>query len=158
MDYVIRSCDSGDLDALVVLCGKHAAYEKSQYSNNGKVERLIEGLFAMNPPLHCLVVESSKNLIGYCSYTFDFSTWDAGYFLHLDCLFIEEDFRGMSIGEKLIRQIISIARQRKCVNVQWQTPAFNEDAIRFYKRMGATAQEKQRFTFDLREDWVSETK
>jgi ribosomal protein S18 acetylase RimI-like enzyme len=96
-------------------------------------------------------------IVGYCSYTFDFSTWDARYFLHLDCLFIEEGFRGMSIGEKLITQVIFIAKQRKCVNVQWQTPIFNEGAIRFYKRIGATGKEKQRFTFDLREDRVTQT-
>ncbi len=151
MEYVIRPCQAGDLNSLVALCGRHAAYEKSEYSDNGKIQQLKEALFALKPLLHCLVVENKKNIIGYCSYTFDFSTWDADFYLHLDCLFIDEEFRGMSIGEKLIRQVISIARDKKCVNVQWQTPAFNEGAIRFYKRIGATSREKQRFTFDLRD-------
>ena len=150
MEYVIRTCEPGDLDSLVALCSKHAAYEKSEYNDNGKAEQLKEALFAVNPALYCMVVENKKNLIGYCSYTFDFSTWGADYFLHLDCLFIEEGFRGMSIGEKLIRQVISIAKEKNCINVQWQTPSFNADAIRFYKRIGATGCEKQRFTFHLR--------
>jgi hypothetical protein len=39
-----------------------------------------------------------------------------------------------------------IAREKNCVNIQWQTPVFNKRAIKFYNRIGATGKDKVRFT------------
>jgi hypothetical protein len=33
--------------------------------------------------------------------------------------------------------------------LQWQTPVFNEKAIRFYHRMGATSKDKVRFFLEV---------
>ena len=40
-------------------------------------------------------------------------------------------------------------RQMGCANLQWQTPAWNEAAIRFYDRLGAGRLAKQRYTLPL---------
>jgi ribosomal protein S18 acetylase RimI-like enzyme len=38
------------------------------------------------------------------------------------------------------------ARAQGCEALQWQTPVWNEGAIRFYDRLGATRLAKQRYT------------
>jgi RimJ/RimL family protein N-acetyltransferase len=41
------------------------------------------------------------------------------------------------------------ARALGLTEVQWQTPSWNEGAIRFYDRLGARARAKTRFTLTV---------
>jgi ribosomal protein S18 acetylase RimI-like enzyme len=145
MEYIIRKCEERDLLELVKLCGNHAEFEQANYSPKGKLSSLKNAIFSEIPKLFCYVIESGNKLQGYFSYTFDFSTWDAQTFLYLDCLYLESDIRGLRIGEKVFEKLKEIATQNECINIQWQTPVFNERAIKFYKRIGATSKEKMRF-------------
>lgn len=149
MDYIIRNCKETDLDKLVVLCEKHAAYEKATYVAEGKKERLQDALFSDSRQLNCLVAEVSGIIIGYATYTFDFSTWDAQKFIYLDCLYLEDDYRNYGIGAVLMDKVKQAGEAAGCINMQWQTPDFNEKAIKFYKRIGGVGKEKMRFTLNL---------
>jgi len=149
MNYLIRDCQTKDLNAVVQLCQKHAEYERATFNPIGKEDGLKNALFAEQPKLFCLVVVVNETIVGYATYTFDFSTWDATSFMYMDCLFLEEETRGFGIGEGLIEKLKQIAIAEKCINIQWQTPKFNERAIKFYHRIGGTAKEKVRFFLDL---------
>jgi ribosomal protein S18 acetylase RimI-like enzyme len=149
MDYIIRKCEEKDLPQLVELCRKHSEFEQAVYRSIGKAAQLKEALFSDSPKLFCSVIESDNALKGYFSYTFDYSTWDAQSFLYLDCLYLAAEFRGNKIGDLVFEQLKAIAKQNDCVNIQWQTPVFNERAIRFYKRIGGTGKEKLRFFINL---------
>lgn len=146
MDYIIRNCNQQDLSALVELCRKHAEYEKASYDSKNKQGLLQEALFSVPPKLYCLIVECQSKAVGYASYTIDFSTWDGADFLHMDCLYLEPQFRGYGIGKVIINKLKDIAMHRACVNIQWQTPDFNEKAIGFYKKIGAVGKGKIRFS------------
>jgi GNAT superfamily N-acetyltransferase len=149
MEYSIRNCQVSDLSQLVILCQKHAEYEKANFYPEGKEEKLKEALFGTNPKLYCLVVAAKETIIGYVSYTFDYSTWDAANFMYMDCLFLEEEARSFGIGEILIDKLKQIGLEKNCINIQWQTPQFNERAIKFYNRIGAKGKDKVRLTLDL---------
>jgi GNAT superfamily N-acetyltransferase len=149
MNYLIRDCQPNDVVAVVDLCQKHAAYEKASFDPIGKEEKLKNALFGNQPKLFCLVVEVNGTIVGYASYTFDFSTWDAATFMYMDCLYLEERARGFGIGEALIEKLKQIAIAENCINIQWQTPEFNERAIKFYYRIGGTGKDKVRFFLDL---------
>jgi ribosomal protein S18 acetylase RimI-like enzyme len=146
MEYIIRPCKEDDLAQLVMLCQKHAEYERAEFNADEKEALLEEALFAEDAKLFCFVVEINQQVAGYFSYTFDFSTWDAKRFLYLDCLYLDDHCRGHGIGEEVIRKLKEIALQENCVNIQWQTPTFNERAIKFYNRIGGIGKEKMRFT------------
>ena len=150
MEYVIRECIEKDLSELVELCGKHAEFEQANYDSTGKERLLKKALFSDTPKLFCFVIESSNKLQGYFSYTFDYSTWDAQTFLYLDCLYLEPEFRGHKIGEIVFDKLREIAKHNHCVHIQWQTPIFNERAIKFYNRIGGTGKEKVRFFIDIK--------
>ena len=149
MKYLIRDCQPTDVNAVIDLCQKHADYEQAAFNPNGKEDGLKNTLFCEQPKLFCLVVEANETLVGYASYTFDFSTWDVASFMYMDCLYLKEDVRGFGIGETIIEKLKQIAIDKNCINIQWQTPKFNERAIKFYNRIGGTAKEKVRFSLDL---------
>jgi GNAT superfamily N-acetyltransferase len=148
MEYEIREAEPADILQLLPLIAAHAEYEKAAFIPDGKAERLADALF-LSKRLHGLVVEQGSELIGYATYTFDYSTWDAAEFMYLDCLFLVEKARGQKIGEQIINLLKEIAIACGCVNIQWQTPDFNEPAIRFYKRNLAKGLNKVRFTLNL---------
>jgi hypothetical protein len=97
---IIRFVEKRDLQELIVLCELHAIFEKSQYDPKGKAEGLENYLFSENPPLFCLVVEWNHKLVGYASYTKQFSTWDAYYYIYMDCLFLIESQEVLVLGRK----------------------------------------------------------
>ncbi len=145
MEYLIRDFQEGDITPLIELCRKHAAYEQAYYDAEGKDMLLKSALLSFPAPLHCWVVVVGGEVVGYATYTFDFSTWNARYYLHLDCIFLDEPFRGHGIGKDLMNRLLYVASERGCTNMQWQTPVFNEHAIRFYSRLGAQSLDKKRF-------------
>ncbi|WP_218155223.1 GNAT family N-acetyltransferase [Chitinophaga sp. YR627] len=149
MEYNIRPCHENDLDKLLDLCQLHADYEKAAYNPEGKKQRLKTALFSAAPQLNCLVADVAGDIIGYATYTFDFSTWDAARFIYLDCLYLEEAYRSYGIGQVLMEKVATIGKAENCINMQWQTPDFNERAIQFYKRIGGIGKDKVRFTLPL---------
>jgi GNAT superfamily N-acetyltransferase len=142
---IIRFATLQDLSALVELCALHATYEQSDYSNEGKAEALRQQLFNVHPALYCLVVEENEQLIGYATYMKQFSTWEASFYIYMDCLFMKETARNKGIGQQLVERIQLEGAKLGCTLIQWQTPDFNHRAIQFYHRIGATAKSKERF-------------
>jgi ribosomal protein S18 acetylase RimI-like enzyme len=149
MTYTIRPCEQTDLHDLILLCEEHAAYEQSHFDSTGKVALLGSAIFHAPARLTCYVIEVAGIIVGYYSFTLDYSTWDAQQYLHLDCLYLKEAFRGLGIGKHVMKNLIHIAAEKKCVNIQWQTPTFNGAAIKFYQAVGAQSKDKVRFTLAL---------
>ncbi|MEM8486492.1 MAG: GNAT family N-acetyltransferase [Bacteroidota bacterium] len=144
-EITIRFVEQTDLSALVALCADHAAYEKAPYDPAGKAALLAEGLFCDPPKLFCLVAEQKGKLVGFLSYMQQYATWDAGTYVYMDCLYIDQRARNLGLGKQLVSQLVTEARKMGCTLIQWQTPAFNTGAIRFYERLGATSKSKERF-------------
>lgn len=142
---LIRKVEEHDIDQLIELCALHAAYEKSAYDSAGKKEKLFSHFFKEKEGLQCVVVEDDRKLKGYATFIKQFSTWDASYYLYLDCIYLKEEVRGQGLGARLMDLAKSYAKQENCFQVQWQTPKFNQKAIDFYKKIGAQSKEKERF-------------
>lgn len=148
MQYTIRPAIPNDIDEIINLCSEHAEYERAEYDAFGKKEKLHAFLFSNQPRFFCLIVENASGILGYAAYMFEFSMWDAELYMHMDCLYLRPHARGFGIGEAIIKEI-----SKKCVKhqyqiMQWHTPTFNERAIKFYNRIGATSKQKTRFYLD----------
>lgn len=144
----IRAARPDDLDAIVRLCAAHAAYERAEYDPAGKRERLRALLFGPSPRLRALIAERGGKAVGYATWSEEASTWDAWLYAHMDCLYLDADARGSGAGRLLVARLAHDALAQGCRLVQWQTPAFNTRAMRFYDRLGATRKEKVRFYLD----------
>ncbi len=149
MSLIIRPIKRAEINELINLCELHAAYEKATYDRTGKSELIEAQLFKESPSAFCIVAEMGPQLAGYATFMKQFSTWDASYYIYMDCLFLKEEFRGNRIGEKLIDQIKNDAKNLGCSLIQWQSPDFNHRAIKFYHRIGATSKAKERFFLEV---------
>ena len=143
----IRFAENKDIYEIIDLCKAHTVYEKADYNAENKAESLSKILFANDSVLKCLVVEADKEIVGYATFTKQVSTWDADYYIYLDCLFLQEHERGNGMSKQIMLAIKDYARSIGCSVVQWQTPDFNKRAINFYKELGATSKAKERFSW-----------
>jgi len=140
----IRFAKEDDVNAIVKLCELHAAYEKTNFDATDKASKLSLHIFSKKT-LECLVVENNNKIIGYATFMKQFSTWDANFYMYLDCLFFMEAFRGKGLGTQLMQKIKEYAKKENYHHIQWQTPSFNIKAIDFYTKIGATSKNKERF-------------
>ncbi|CAM5439170.1 N-acetyltransferase GCN5 [Streptomyces narbonensis] len=158
---MVRHARVEDLGRLVELVAEHAEYEKAAPPAPGLADRLAGLLFGdrgstgephalprtVAPRLRCLVAElPDGSLAGYATCAPELSTWDGVAYLHMDCLYLTSTARGHGLGPLLVDAVRAEARALGLTEIQWQTPAWNEGAIRFYDRLGATSKEKRRYT------------
>jgi GNAT superfamily N-acetyltransferase len=145
---VVRPARPSEIEAIVALCAEHAAYEGAAFSVEEDHKRLAHAIFDENPRLWCFVAEAEGTIVGYATCTKDFSTWRAEEYLHLDCLYTTADSRNAGIGTEMMDVILQHASALGCSTLEWQTPAWNANAIRFYRRFGAVGCNKVRFRWD----------
>lgn len=143
----VRPAHAGDAQALAALCRAHAAFEELPYVADGHASRLAQAL--EDARLHAWVAERDGDIVGYASATLDFSTLCARTFVHLDCLYLDPLARNRAVGRALMAAVAEFGRHQGCRDMQWQTPAWNEAALRFYDRTGARRLGKQRYTLPL---------
>ena len=146
---IIRNAEVKDLDGIVGLCNAHAIFEKTTYDSTNKKNLLKEHLFGENKALECIVAEQNEQIIGYVTYMKQFSTWDAEFYVYLDCLYLTEESRGKGLGYRLMNEVKQYALSENCRIVQWQTPDFNVSAVEFYNRLGGHSKPKERFTWEI---------
>ncbi|MFF0436211.1 GNAT family N-acetyltransferase [Streptomyces sp. NPDC004327] len=143
-----RHAHPEDLPRVAELAAEHAAYEQAAPPPGDLAARLHRLLFAAEAPrLRCLVAElPDGTLAGYATCAPELSTWDAAEYLHMDCLYLTAEARGHGLGALLMAAVRREARALGLTEIQWQTPTWNDGAIRFYDRLGATSKEKRRYS------------
>ncbi len=148
-DLAIRTAQQADLPCVIDLCAEHAVFEGAEFNRVGLQVRLAQAITGSTPRLVVFLLEIQAVPVGYAAITREYSTWQAKEHLHMDCLFIIESQRGRHLGHALFDAVRQHAVAAGIDEVQWQTPDWNHNAIRFYHSLGAASKAKQRFTFDL---------
>jgi len=140
----VRPVTPGDLPGLLVLMAEHAAFEGGEVT--AKPAQLSRALFRPRRRLSVWVAGDGADLLGYAAASREYSAWRAREYLHMDCLFVSAAARNRGVGARLLQAVIGFATAHGLGEVQWQTPAWNLDAVRFYERLGAVGDQKIRFT------------
>lgn len=148
----LRFIEEKELNVLTDLIKEHRAFEKAEVDLSPSKTNLAQHLFSEQPALFCLVAEKDHQIVGYASYMKQFSTWDAEFYLYLDCLYLREEARGQGLGQIMMQRLKVEAQNLNCKWLQWQTPVFNANAINFYKKLGARSLSKERFFLETEAD------
>jgi GNAT superfamily N-acetyltransferase len=149
-DVVIRRALGTDLRDLLDLCAEHAAFERLPHAAHARANALVEALDGDPPCLYAWLACVQDTAVGYASATVDFSTLDRDFYLHMDCLYVRAQWRGQGMGGKLWRCVSAQAAMLGCASIQWQTPTWNEQAARFYRKLGAMEAAKLRYVLPLK--------
>lgn len=133
MNITIRKGEEKDFAAIFSLIKEFAIFQRTPE----KVMITLEQMIAEKNFFQCFVAETKTNtIVGFASFFFAYYSW-SGKAIYLDDLYVCDDYRGQNIGSKLLNTIIEFAKKERCKKVRWQVSNWNENAISFYKKMGA---------------------
>jgi GNAT superfamily N-acetyltransferase len=136
--FAIRPAAPGDVEAIVRLIHGLAEFEKLTHLVEVTPESLAPHLFGARPVAEALVAERAGRVVAFALFFTNFSTFLARPGLYLEDLFVEPAERGHGIGQALLEHLARLAATRGCGRFEWSVLDWNEGAIRFYQRMGAT--------------------
>lgn len=92
--------------------------------------------FGSKPAFEVLVAEASGAFAGMCIFFPSFSTWMGAPGVYVQDLFVDEKFRGRGVGERLLRRVASLTRDRGGVYLRLSVDTGNAKAQAFYERLG----------------------
>jgi GNAT superfamily N-acetyltransferase len=134
----ITAATPADVPVLFELVQALAEYEKLSHEVTGTPAALAENLFGSRPYAEALVARVDGKAAGFALFFHNFSTFLMQPGLYLEDLFVLPDYRGLGIGKSLLQRLGQLAVERNCGRLEWMVLDWNDPAIQFYERMGAT--------------------
>lgn len=147
----IRSARPDDAPMLWSLIRELAVYERLEDRLTGDAQKLRDLLAGTPPALLALIAEADGIPVGYVIGFKVYSTFRTMPILWLEDIFVKPEHRGAGLGKALLQAAAKLAVEHGCLRVSWEVLDWNESAIGFYERMGATRDEGGWSVFHLRE-------
>lgn len=88
-----------------------------------------------------LVALDGQEVVGFSLYYPRYSTWKGRCF-YLEDLYVKPAYRGKGLGKQLLEATAEEARRAGARRLDWQVLDWNEEAVRFYERIGATIEKE----------------
>ncbi len=137
---IIRKGEEKDIAALMGLIRDLAEFEKAPHMVAADEESTLRD-WKEHQAFDFLVAELDSEVVGISLYYPRYSTWQ-GRCYYLEDLFVKPDFRGQGIGLELLQATGEEARKAGAGRLDWQVLDWNEDAVRFYERIGANIEKE----------------
>lgn len=137
MQITIRRAVKADCPRLMELVHELALYEKAPDEVTVSFEHFEESGFGNNPVWWAFVAEADGIVEGFALYYVRYSTWK-GQRLYLEDLIVTEKMRGNGLGKLLFDRLIQETKEKGFSGMVWQVLDWNEPAINFYKKYGAS--------------------
>lgn len=134
---IIRRGVKEDMPAVLDLIKELAAFEKEPEAVVVTVEDLIKDGFSNKPLFMTFIAEQDNEIVGMALFYYRYSTWK-GKTIHLEDLIVKESKRGTGAGSALYKAVLKFAKQEGVRRVEWVVLNWNQHAIDFYQRSGAT--------------------
>jgi GNAT superfamily N-acetyltransferase len=136
--YALRAAELRDVVPIVGLIRELAEFEKLTHLLQVTPEKLRPNLFGEKAVAEAMVAEAGGEVIAFALFFTNFSTFLAQPGLYLEDLYVQPAHRGEGVGEAMLTRLARLAVDRGYGRFEWSVLDWNENAIRFYERMGAT--------------------
>ncbi|MCB1035590.1 MAG: GNAT family N-acetyltransferase [Acidobacteria bacterium] len=100
---------------------------------------LAESLFGPTPAAEVVLAELVGEPVGFALFFQNFSTFLGRPGLYLEDLYVRPLARSRGVGRALLAFMAALAVERGMGRLDWWVLDWNEDAIRFYRQLGAVA-------------------
>ncbi len=137
MTLRIRSGERPDVPLITELIRELARFERLEHEVAATEKKIAEALFGERPYAETLIAEYEGEPAGFALFFHNFSTFLAQPGIYLEDLFVKPEHRSHGIGRALLGRLAQIAVERRCGRLEWAVLDWNQDAIRFYERLGA---------------------
>jgi GNAT superfamily N-acetyltransferase len=136
--YRLRAAEARDVPAMIAMIRELAEFERLAHLVAIRPEDLHAHLFGPKPVVEAVVAEADAQLVAHALFFTSYSTFLGRPGLWLEDLYVRPAHRGAGLGQALLRHLGALAVARGYGRFEWSVLDWNEGAIRFYERMGAT--------------------
>lgn len=134
---VLRRGQEADLPRVLALIQELAEFEREPDAVTNTLDMMRHDSFGPAPIFGFFVLESGADLIGLALFYTGYSTWK-GRMLYLEDLVVTEAARRGGYGRLLFDAVVAEAQRTGAQRMKWQVLDWNEPAIAFYKKLGAS--------------------
>ncbi|MDO7850458.1 GNAT family N-acetyltransferase [Hymenobacter convexus] len=140
-NYNLRRGVEADLPQVLGLIHELALYERAPEAVTNTLAAMQRDGFGPAPIFGFFVLENeAAEIIGLALFYTAYSTWK-GRMLYLEDLVVTETARRGGLGRLLFDAVVAEARATGAVRLKWQVLNWNEPAIGFYQKLGATIEQ-----------------
>jgi len=141
---ILRSATPSDASVLFSLIQALAEYEKLSHAVTGNADALRDHLFGSRPFIEAILAEEAGQTAGFALFFTNYSTFLTQPGIYLEDLFVLPGYRRLGIGKAFLTYLAQLAVERGYGRLEWSVLDWNEPAIAFYRRMGASILEDWR--------------
>ncbi len=138
----IRAATIADVPLILRFIEGLAEYERLPHEVVATEAKLEATLFGERPDAEVIIAYDGEEPAGFALFFHNYSTFLAQRGLFLEDLFVLPAMRGRGIGRRLLVELARLAIARDCGRLEWSVLDWNEDAIRFYRSLGARAMDE----------------
>lgn len=137
---VVRPARPGDAGLVLGFIRGLAAYERMLDEVVITEAELDATLFAERPRAFCDIAEADGAPVGFAFWYYNYSTFEGGFGIFLEDIFVVPEARGTGAGKALMRRLAQRCRDEGLKRLEWNVLDWNQPAIDFYDRLGARAE------------------
>ncbi len=138
----VREAKSADVAAIALLIREFAEYEKlAQWCEVTEAD-LREAIFGKQSFVQALVAMAGDRYAGYALFFPVFKSFRGERGIFLEDLYVTPDLRGNGLGFVMLREVAKYAEEQGFARLDWQALKWNEQAINFYKNLGAESDDE----------------
>jgi GNAT superfamily N-acetyltransferase len=136
----IRPATAEDVEQIYAFIVELAEYEHAAEQVTGTPELLATALFggAAPPAAEALIAEVDGDTAGFALFHGTFSTWECRPGIWLEDLYVPARGRRAGVGRALLERLAQLTLERGCTRLEWNALDWNDPALAFYERLGAT--------------------
>ena len=133
-----------DVPVILDLIKGLAEYERLSGEVAATAADIHDALFGARPWAEVVLAIGDDRPVGFALFFHNFSTFRGRPGLYLEDLFVVPDWRGRGVGRRLLLHLARLAVIRNCARMEWSVLHWNDPAIGFYQRLGATVMDEWR--------------
>jgi len=143
-NFTVRKANENDIPLIQNMIKNLALYEKREQDMTGSQENLNYWLFQRKLAT-ALIAEYNCNAIGYAIYYPVFGSFAAEAGIHLEDMFLSEEYRKCGLGKQFFSKIEEFVKQEGFSKMEWSSLDWNITAINFYNKIGAKQEHGRKY-------------
>lgn len=135
----VRHAGGDDISSLAALLKEVDEHYGGQGADitHEYVSAIRDAILEPSYAIRVLLAHDGNMLVGLATYSFLWPAVETTKSIYLKELYVSTEHRRKGVGKLLLSEVFRIAVSKDCSRVEWTTDDDNEEALEFYRTIGA---------------------